>query len=100
MISSAVTVRHLYRSRAISEADNLVAQADPEDWYVLRRNLPYDSGCVLHCRRIARAVRQEHSVWFQLERGLGRSLRRPNCHATIVIAEKTEDVPLDAVVVS
>ena len=66
VISAAVAVRHLDRVRAEGEAQDLMAEADPEDRHACVRDLAHRCRARSHRRRIAGTVREKDAVRLEL----------------------------------
>ena len=80
------------------EAENLMAETNPEDRF-FPHQIVHRLVRVGKRRRIARTVREKNPIWIQRQRFLGACRRGNNGNSKAFLAQKAEDVFLDAIVV-
>src|SRR3954466_7665298 len=77
-----------------------MAEADTEDRYAFTGKMADDPRRIGHGIRIARSVREKHTVWRETQRLFRGGLSGHHGHTTVVLREEAQNVPLDPVVVS
>ncbi len=95
LVAAAMTVLELVRRGAYRKREHLMSQAYAEDRLLAekRAQRPVE---VVHGRRVAGAVRQEHSVWVARENVIGRRRGGDDGHVATGLGEAPQDVVLDA----
>src|SRR6266705_3174813 len=97
MVAAPVTVWQLGRPAAEGEAEQLVAETNPENRQRAVAQLANGLDGVADGGRVARSVREKHPIRLELANARRRGPRRDDGHATIVLNEQAQDVALHAV---
>src|SRR5437016_12548721 len=86
------------RRSAEREAENLMAETDPEDRPFAHQIMHGFMG-ISERRRVTRTIREKNPIWIQRERFVGSCRCRDNSNVKTFLAQKPEDVFFDASVV-
>src|SRR5262249_3515269 len=93
VVRAVMAKGQLVRLAARGQAEDLVAEANAEDRQPSQQGA-HRVGEIGHRLRVARAVREKHAVWLELEHGVGRRRRRYDGDVTADGGELAQDVEL------
>src|SRR5260370_37127910 len=98
LVGAAMAELQLKRRSAEREAENLMAETDPEDRPFTHQIMHGFVG-IWQGRRIARTIGEKNPIWIQRQRFVGACGCRDNSNFKAFLAQEPKDVFLDAVVV-